>query len=177
MDHRSHLCFDSHQRQCAIWDVEAKQCHALFTVTEGCKFSQMLASPLAHQGVGSSSCRTLTNFGPEGSTPEKGTSFARRMPVIHTGALVPAGLRNSIGSCSPCFPPAHPFPPYPLTVGFHSRGTDMSLTNADHPASTRQDHTPKMSPDLLKWFWSLSAPLSICHRAPADSSAPGSPKP
>lgn len=74
-------------RDCAIWDVEAKQCHALFTLTEGCKVSQMLVSPLAHQGVGSSSCQTLTNFGPEGSPPEKGTSFAHRMPIIHIGAL------------------------------------------------------------------------------------------
>lgn len=149
-----------------------------FHTHRGCKFSQMLASPLAHQGVGSSSCRTLTNFGPEGFSPGEGHQFCPQdasHPHWTFGfQLVP---EIPVGSCSPCFPPAHTFPPYPLTLGFHSRGTDKSLTNADHPASTRQDHTAKTSPDPLKWFWSLSAPPHICQKDPADSSAPGSPKP
>lgn len=103
----------------------------------------------------------------------------RRAPVLPTGCQsytlelwVPAGPRNSSGFLLPLLPPCTPISSLPTDCRLPLEGTDTSLTNADHPASTRQDHTPKISPDPLKWFWSLSAPPSTCHKAPADSSVP-----
>ena len=78
--------------------------------------------------MGSSSCRTLTNFGPGGFSPGEGHQFCPQdasHPHWTFGfQLVP---EIPVGSCSPCFPPAHPFPPCPLTLGFYSRAQTRAL--------------------------------------------------